>query len=177
MSASLPDRLDAARAVTARRSFRGTLPVASMRRLVETLADDRGEVEYELDFGVEALHTRCLWLRAQGQLVLECQRTLAAFAYPVKVDVHLGLIEAESDEAALPPGFEPLLLDAGGLRPALVIEDELLLALPAYPVKPGAEAETETRQWNGKDWIAASVKDDAAPAPHPFAKLGELRKN
>lgn len=175
MSASLPDRLDADRAIAARRSFQGELPLAAMPRLAATLADGRGTVEYELDFGIEALHTRCLALRAKAVLALECQRTLEVFDYPVAVDVRLGLIDHERDEAGLPEGMEPLLLDDGELRPAQVIEDELLLALPAYPVKPGADA--ETKSWDGKHWVAASANDEAEPAQNPFAVLGELKKH
>ena len=50
MSASLPASVDAERMVAGRRSFEGVLPVAELPRLVEALADDRGEVTYRLDF-------------------------------------------------------------------------------------------------------------------------------
>ena len=53
----------------------------------------------------------------------------------------LGLIRDEAGEAALPPEYEPLLMpDDGMLRPAELVEDELILALPVVPVSPEAEA-------------------------------------
>ena len=55
MSASLPASLDAERTVAGRRSFEGVLPVAELPRLVQSLADDSGEVTYRLEFGREAL--------------------------------------------------------------------------------------------------------------------------
>jgi len=125
--------------VAARRCFHGSLPVASMPRLAAVLADARGEVEYDLQFDTGSLATPCMTVRAKAVLILQCQRTLEPFGWPVDVEQRLGLITDERDEAALPPGVEPLLLDDGTLDPARAIEDELLLALPAFPVKPGAE--------------------------------------
>ncbi|MEO6968174.1 MAG: YceD family protein [Rhodanobacteraceae bacterium] len=171
MSGSLPQRVDAARAVVARRSFHGSLPVASMPRLAAALAYARGEVEYDLQFGIGALATHCMTMRAKTILTLQCQRTLEPFGWPVEIEVRLGLIADESDEAALPQGIEPLLLDHGALDPACAIEDELLLALPAFPVKPGAE--TEALHWVGGN-DAASL-DEVETGTNPFAVLRELK--
>src|SRR5690348_14846600 len=173
MSAPLPERLDAERAVAARRSFQGSLPVASMKRLAQALANDGGEVVYDLEFGTEAPGIRWLAVHAAARVALECQRSLETFEHPLAVDVRLGLIEHERDEAGLPAGFEPLLLEEGMLHPAQVIEDELLLALPPFPVKPGAEAEPKT--WDGKSWTSAQP-DEAGRADNPFAVLRELKK-
>jgi len=178
MSAPLPERLDAERMVAARRSFQGKLPVASMKRLSQALSNDRGEVEYDLEFGMEAPNIRCLALRAATRVALECQRSLETFEHPLEVEVRLGLIKHERDEAGLPAGFEPLLLEEGMLHPAQVIEDELLLALPPYPVKDdpaeqGAEAEQKT--WDGKSWTSVRP-DEAGGTENPFAILRELKK-
>ena len=50
-------------------------------------------------------------------------------------------IEDESEEAALPQGYEPLLIADGQVNLADVIEDELILALPVVPLKPGEPLE------------------------------------
>lgn len=171
MSPTLPARLHAERSVAARRHFQGRLPVASMPRLAAAVADDRGEVEYELQFGIEALATPGVTVHAKAMLILQCQRTLQPFAWQVEIDTRLGLIADERDEAALPPGVEPLLLDDGTLDPAQAIEDELLLALPAFPVKPGAE--TEALHW--ADQNASAAADDAEPETNPFAILRGLK--
>jgi uncharacterized protein len=179
MSAPLPERLDAERMVAARRAFHGSLPVASMKRLVQALASDSGEVEYDLEFGTEAPGIRCLAVHAATRVALECQRSLETFEHPLEVDVRLGLIEHERDEAGLPAGFEPLLLEEGMLHPAQVIEDELLLALPPYPMKddpvePGAEAESKT--WDGECWAPAHPENPERK-DNPFAILRGLKKH
>ncbi|MGH8212125.1 MAG: YceD family protein [Rhodanobacteraceae bacterium] len=168
MSATLPGHVDGGRMVAARRTFHGSLPVSSLPRLAEAVKDDRGEVAYELEFGRDSLGISFLAVRARARLSLECQRTLEIFEHPLDVDVRLGLIAHERDEAGLPAGYEPLLLEGGALQPARVIEDELLLALPAFPVKPGSESTTEAR---GEASQEASSRED-----NPFAVLRELKR-
>lgn len=125
--------------VAGRRSFEGTLPVAELPRLVAALADSSGEVAFRLDFEPGALGGPQLHARLHAGLKLECQRSLELFVFPAQVDVRLGLLANEADVAALPGDCEPLLLEEGALSPRAVIEDELLLALPLVPVKPGSE--------------------------------------
>ncbi|MGH8183199.1 MAG: YceD family protein [Rhodanobacteraceae bacterium] len=174
MSASLPASLDAERMVAGRRSFEGALPVAELPRLVEALAKDSGEIAYNLDFEQGQLGGPELHVRLAARLTLECQRTLQPFEWPVEVDTRLGLLADEGDAAALPGECEPLLLDHGSLQPRRVIEDELLLALPLVPIKPGSEA--LQGEWNAPVQAAQDVERDEA-VTHPFADLRSLLEN
>lgn len=123
--------------VSARRSFAGSLPVASLGRLCEALVDASGSVQFALDFGRDSLQASYVEVRAETSLTMTCQRTLEPFALPVSINTRLGLIRLESEEAGLPPDCEPLLVPADGrLNPADIIEDELLLALPLVAINP-----------------------------------------
>lgn len=137
-----------------------------MPRLRESLARDDGEVRFDLEFGRDEFEVAYLRLQAHGQLPLECQRTLDVFELEVSIDQRLGLIVREEDEAALPPGFEPLLIASNELKLADVIEDELILALPVIPTKPGSEAESEAAY--------STMPPDEASGP--FAELAQLKK-
>jgi uncharacterized protein len=157
--------------VSARRSFAGTLPVASMPRLCGMLAGNEGAAQYALDFGRDEFGTAYLEVHVEAPLMLTCQRTLESFVLPLTVDSQLGLIRSEREEAALPPGFEPLLVDEDGrLNPVDVIEDELLLALPLVPVDPDSSLPSEV--------TGAALDDEstAEPTDNPFAVLRELKK-
>ena len=168
MSAALPDRVDVARQVQAQRAFEGSLPLASMQRLRGSLANTEGEARYALEFGRDSLGIAYLALRVEAALPLVCQRTLETFAYRVALDQRLGLIASESEEAALPEGYEPLLIPDGQLDLADVIEDELILALPVVPLKPGAPLE----------WKEGPAEGGAGEQrPNPFAVLGSLKKH
>ena len=164
---ALPETVDAWRMVAAGRRFEGSIRVRDMSRLRGSLARDDAVVRYELEFGRDEFEVPYLSLKASGSLPLECQRTLEVFELEVAIDQRLGLITREEDEAALPPGYEPLLMETGELKPADVIEDELILALPVVPIKPGSESEN-TAVW------------DATPpegATGPFAELARLKKS
>jgi DUF177 domain-containing protein len=165
MSVALPERVDASRMVQARRTFQGKLPLASFARLRASLAAVDGEADYDLEFGKDELGIAYLAVRIEADLPLTCQRTLEVFRQPVRIDQRLGLIGEESEEAALPPGYEPLLIPDGTLNLADVIEDELILALPVVPLKPGAPIE-----WNDE-------APEEEPEPNPFAALEGLKKN
>lgn len=171
MSASLPASVDAERMVAGRRSFQGVLPVAELPRLVEALAEDSGEVVYDLDFEQGELGDPELHVRLAARLTLECQRTLQPFEWPVEVDSRLGLLASEDDAAALPEQCEPLLLEHGTLQPRKVIEDELLLALPLVPVKPGSEI--LQGEWTTSGQAPQEV-ERAEAVMHPFADLRNL---
>ena len=170
MSATLPESVDAWRMVSARRSFQGSLPIAAMPRLCGALADDAGSAQYLLDFGRDEFGTAYVDVRVQAPLWLVCQRTLEAFVMPITVESRLGLIRFEREEAALPPGCEPLLVaEDGKLNPVDVIEDELLLALPLVPVNPDSTLPEEVTRPPAED-IPAQERPD-----NPFAMLRELK--
>ena len=166
MSAVLPELVDAWRMVAQRRCFEGTLPLSQLPRLVGTLADAAGECRFALEFGRDEFDVGFVEIRLEAGLPLTCQRTLERFVLPVSTAQRLGLVRDESEEAALPPDYEPALLDADGqLRPLELIEDELILALPLVPVKPGTEA-TETE---------VPPTPDEVRSANPFAALAALK--
>lgn len=168
MSTALPDRVDVARQVQARHRYEGSLPLAALGRLAGSLASDAGEARYEVTFGKDALGLACVDIDVEAGLTLVCQRTLETFVLPVVVHQRLGVIAREADEAALPEGCEPLLAPDGTISIADVIEDELILAIPVVPVKPGAPLE-----WNDP---SADGTGDEAQAVNPFAVLDTLKK-
>jgi len=154
--------------VQARRSFQGSLPLAELPRLRDSLAAVDGVVTFELDFGNDELGIPHVRVRADATLSLLCQRSLDVFGFPVHIDTRLGLITEEAEEAGLPEGYEPLLAGEEGLKLADVIEDELILALPVLPVKPGSAV---APGWS--DAVADEGDDDVEP--NPFAVLKGLK--
>ncbi len=168
MSKGLPSRVDVARQVQAHRIYEGVLPLAEMQRLRGSLASDEGEVRYRAEFGKDPLGIQFLALGAEAGLAMVCQRTLEVFVHEVSIAQRLGLIADPADEASLPAGYEPLLVPDGDLSIADVIEDELILALPVVPLKPGAPL-----VWNDP----AGSDPAHEPATNPFSVLGSLKKH
>ena len=165
---SVPEVLDAWRMVAARRGFEGRLPLAALDRLRDSLCDAEGEVRFALDFDRDALQVPYVEVRIEAQLPLECQRSLRRFELPVRLVQRLGLIRDEAEEAALPEGYEPLLVPADGLlRTAELVEDELILAVPVVAVAPGTDAME-------RDWPADEEEQRKAS---PFAALAALKRD
>lgn len=154
--------------VAARRSFEGRIPLAAMSRLRGSLLDAEGECSYSLQFDHDALlQVSYVELRIDAELPLECQRGLRRFLFPVSVVQRLGLIRDEAEESALPPDYEAMLVPEDGmLRPADLVEDELVLAVPVIALAPGSEAMEQ-------DWpVPEQEKIEASP----FAALASLKK-
>ena len=125
----VPEAVDAWRMVAARREFEGRIPLATMVRLRDSLLQPEGDARYVLAFGIDALKVPFAELRIEAELPLECQSSLQRFLLPVQLVQRLGLIRDEADEAALPPEYEALLVETDGmLKPAELVEDELILA-------------------------------------------------
>ena len=154
--------------VQAQRSFQGKLPLAAMSRLRDSLASREGEVAYAMEFGKDEIGVARLRVRADATLPLTCQRTLEVFGLPVHVDATLGLITREEEEAALPGNYEPLVTADGQIKLADVLEDELILALPVVPLKPGVE-NVPVRVWIDAD------ESQEESQPNPFAALKKMK--
>jgi len=163
----VPEAVDAWRMVAAQREFKGRIPLAALARLRDSLLEPEGDVRYQLAFGTDALGVHYAELRIEAELPLECQSSLRRFLLPVRLEQRLGLIRDEAGEAALPPDYEALLVEADGmLKPAELVEDELILALPVVPVSPDAEAVEREFVPTAEETAQAS----------PFAALAGLKK-
>ncbi len=153
--------------VSARRVLEGELPLADLPRLGSLLDDAEGSARYRIEFGRDALDVPFAKLSIEAGLPLVCQRSLRGFVEPVHIEQTLGLIRDEAGEAALPPGYEALLVpEDGRIVPAELVEDELILAVPVIPVAPGTEAVD-------RDWPAGQEE----AASNPFAALSALKSD
>jgi uncharacterized protein len=166
---ALPESLDAWRAAAGQRRFQGTVRLSDLTRLRASLADGDGAVRYDLAFGRDEYDVAFLDVDLEAVLPLTCQRSLEVFGLPVKLHQRMGLIARETDEAGLPPGYEPLLVSAAGLSLTDAIEDELILALPVVPIKPGSEDAAQA-------WAEPAESQAQTVKPNPFAALARLKK-
>jgi len=118
------------------RVLEGTLAISSLERLQDLLADASGE---EVTFRIEgfkgARGQSMLHLKASGVLPLACQRCLEAIHFELDIDSLLELIpaDAELSQEELDDDTRDFLPVAGELDVAELVEDEVLLALPAAP--------------------------------------------
>ena len=171
MFAPLPELIDPWRAVEAGAEFRGSLSLARMARLRESLREPTGEARFRLTFTRDPEGRGVLDGEIEARLILTCQRCLEALEYPVRTTLDLVLVSGLDEAGLLPEDLDPLLVPEEPLRLADLIEDELLLALPQI-----ARHEPGDCPVGGEPWTAASDERRAGEGVNPFAVLGALRQ-
>ena len=155
------------------------VPVSDLARLSAcTYRDEIGENSTELtatvqfDNGPEGFPR--IGLTITGPLNLGCQRCLGSVRWPVRIETRLSVIDSDEQIELLASPFDSLLMRANGLDLAIIIEDEILAALPMVPVHRN---EPQCRPASGDDNDSAM---EAELIQRPFADLANLvgcRKN
>lgn len=145
-------------------AFKGTFLPAGLERLEDSLADDRGELRYEITAGLDAQRRRVVSCIIEGFVFLMCQKSLEAFRHEISIRERLVLVDDEGELPAIEEEgeVEDYVVATGPLDIRDLVEDAVLLALPMVPRKPGLEEEPRDGKAEGN--------------PSPFAALASLRK-
>ena len=147
-------------------TLRGSLPLAGLSRLKDSLADARGSVEFEVRGGEDARRRPVLTVAIQGTLRLQCQRCLEALDHPLRVLNTLLLITGSGAAAGELDDENGEWIEASReLDLVTLVEDEILLSLPYAP----RHEEGTCRP------LRTAAADSAATAA--FAALAALKRN
>jgi uncharacterized protein len=170
MSGRLPVAIDPLRFAETGRRLEGPLLLSGFDRLAPLLSDTTGEIQVDLEFGVDDMRVPFLSGHIQGHLRLTCQRCMEPMDYEVDNHFILGLVQSEYEADRLREDYEPLLVGDEPMVLADVIEDELILALP---IVPSHELSTCPVTTHVND---SSTEDTMDEENNPFAVLNELKK-
>lgn len=123
------------------KTLHGKIPVADLSRVHEFLQTQSGEIEYTLKGYVDERNRPALHCEIHGLLQLECQRCLGALPFPLEVvsDVVLLPGERELEKLAEENAAADAIVVERELDAAVLIEEEILLALPMAPKHPTGE--------------------------------------
>ena len=153
----------------AERQLQGVLQVSSLLRLQEDLADRNGEVQWQAEFSCTEKGERRLWLQAQADMKLVCQRCLEAMDYHIEIDRLFQLVETEEEADRLfeaDPEAEIETVAAGKkFDLSALIEDEIILALPT--IRAHEECPEKLPASAGEEVVVKKK-------PSPFAGLAAL---
>jgi uncharacterized protein len=133
----LPESIEPVGLAEVGRSFRGEIAVSAFQRLQPLLADAGGVLKVSLEFRLDERLIRALKGTLDGEIRLVCQRCLRTLVYPLRLDFNLGIVTREAEIDLLPKGYEPLLVSGEPLNTVEVVEDEVLLVIPAVPMHAG----------------------------------------
>jgi uncharacterized protein len=182
----MPDLIDPRKAAAQASIFEGTLSLSRLPRLSALLLREAsGEVpdggvskndqaHYRLAFGRDQDGRSVVEGKVAAALPLRCQRCNEAYRLDVDAPIRLALVSGIDEANALPEHYDPLLLDDRLMRPAELIEDELILAVPPIPRHPDHQCAPPP--------VPAAVAGEdsgqgAAPGEktNPFAVLADLK--
>ena len=171
MSRHVPDFVNSTRATEGDFSITGQLAFTRMKRLLEVVNNPEGVAEVELNFSVDGQGIANVRGRIRADVILTCQRCLEAMTIPIDVDLKLGVVASEEAAKRLPEQYDPLIVRGEQLLIAEVVEDEIILALPAIPRHEPEEC--PAREYIEKRQSGAGQSDEAST--NPFAVLAQLK--
>ena len=138
---------------TAGATQEGTLPLSGFPRLQDVLVSDAGDVRYAVRGVRDERGRPSLEISVRATLQLRCQRCLAPLAYEVEEQALLVLAGSQAEIDADPVGVDSpdRVVAEKEMDLRVLIEDELILALPYAPRHEGCAARPE-----GNDRTASS---------------------
>lgn len=166
MLEQLPAYVEPLLLADAGQQLRGQLALVDLRRLTALLYSTTGQVDAELEFGRDEQNLRYLRISIDAELEVVCQRCLQPLRLSLNIRSALGLVKSRLEADKLPEHYEPLLVEQQTMSLAAIIEDELILELPAAPKHEDDHCGTRS----GAPKIA-----EQEVTKNPFAVLSRLK--
>ena len=163
----LPEIIEPLHLADKRGELKGQIPVSSLSRIAELLFNESGFVTVELFFGREGRLPKVEG-RIQTVLQLKCQSCLQAVEWSVDSVVKLGIVSSIDQANRLPEDYDPLLVEGDTMPLKDIIEDELLLSLPAYPKHQHSCFVSNSNN-------NSSASDQKSSPKNPFSILATLK--
>lgn len=154
-------------------TYEGDISLTDLPRLHEALATDTASIRVKAVFkrGEQDQFLMLITLNATVELV--CQRCLDIMTFVADNTYHYMFIRNEREQVMVPDGYDALELgmkDPFDLK--VLIEDELLLALPIIPIHELDECQQPAALVNEPEPIESEV-----PRSNPFSVLAQLKRD
>ena len=147
----------------------GDVLVTRMPRLHAVVASGEKPARATLRCWKDEQHRYMVDVDVLMTVVLECQRCLSDCEVELATKSRLCVVWNEDSTKELPPRYDPLVAgDVSDLH--ALVEEELLLALPAVPMHDIGDCEDVSRAFGD------STTDVVEEKESPFAALGALLK-
>ena len=167
----LPEFIDPLHFVERQSNLEGGIEICEFNRLAELLTSHSGQVDIKMDFYKDHGHALIDGF-IKAELHLKCQTCLNPVEWPVELQFKLDVVTSLEQESRLLQGYEPLLVGENKLPLAEIIEDELLLEIPAFPrhTYECGSFNLKKNALNEHDKIQSNTNN-------PFTVLSELKNN
>lgn len=166
----LPRTLDARKATARGVNISGALRPQQLPRLRALLASDEGSITVELAFLRDEENRYLVRVCVSAEVTLLCQRCLETMPSRLSSDNTLAVVWTDDQAARLPRHLDPLLVPGEECDLWDLVEDELILALPAFSYHDTVECRERLA-----DYSAAPTEGAAGGRPNPFGVLAQLK--
>jgi len=173
MLSLLPDFADPMRLCALGKRYEGAIPLADLSRLAPLLTSTEGEAAFALAFQMDAERRPSVEVRVRANLPVQCQRCLGTMVHAVDAETRLVVVGGPDEAERLPGDVDPLLVEGERFALHSLIEDELLLALPAAPRHPVEDCEVAVDAVNSPS--EQRSESEALDQESPFAVLAEWK--
>ncbi len=177
MLSLLPDFADPLRLCTLGKAYKGAIPLADLSRLAPLLTSTEGEAAFVLEFQMDARQRPTVEVRVRADLAVQCQRCLETMVHEVDSQTRLVVVSGPEEAERLPDDVDPLLVEEDRLALRSLLEDELLLAIPAAPRHRPEDCKVRLDEVNTRSGPQAEPDTEAADAEHPFAALADWKSD
>jgi len=169
----IPVTLDPVKAAQKRSDYEGIIVLSTLSRLSESLLSNDGDVTVRIECGTDQQGLTVLQGTATCLVSVKCER--CGEAMPLTLDCSFAYTPVNGDDDAalelIPERYDVIERDEHGeINLRQLIEDELILTLPLYPMHAPEDCSVNP------DGMSFGDIGPEPEKPNPFAVLQELKK-
>lgn len=172
MSGPIPEFIDPRRLADRGVTLQGKISADRLPRLLAAVNAVIDEVNVDLSFTRDEQGLPVLRGHYQARVEMICQRCLEGVTLPLDSQCEVGFVVSDEAAKQLPRHYEPVIVDDEKLNLLSLIEEELLLALPAVPMHP-----LEKCQHPDGFVPDEEAEEEAQERPNPFSVLAKLKRD
>ncbi len=151
--------------------LKGDIELTECKRLADILANQNGKVGVQLSF-FKQNRLAIIKGRVNVDIDLICQKCLEAVQWNSQISFDLGLVGSLDEADRLLEGYEPMLVKSKEkIALSTIVEEELLLAIPAFPKHEYNCLDSKLTKNN-----KTTTRMETTPSNNPFSVLAKLKK-
>jgi uncharacterized protein len=169
----MPVTIDPVKAAQKRSDYEGIVPLVSLTRLTESLLNPQGDVAVQVECGTDQQGLTVIQGSASCEVSVTCERCGNAMAISLGCNFAYTPVKPDDDAALelIPERYDVIEKNEHGeINLRQLVEDELILALPLFPMHDEADCTVSAASMSFGDIGPEPEK------PNPFAVLAELKK-
>ncbi|MDO3722628.1 YceD family protein [Marinobacter sp. chi1] len=176
--AGLPKSVDPYKLAEQHSTLEGEIPLSALSRFREAVSEvsEDAVCSVTLSFYMDGERRRIVSGELKAPVILECQRCMGDMQVTLTSEFTLGLVTSDEQAQRLPKDLEPFLTDDFSADLWSMVEDELLLVLPPFPLHNRSECPAK----EDLEALEPKVESEAEKAPakeNPFSVLADLKKS